>query len=504
MKTLTALTLKMITTLIIALQITTASAQNCTPAGNQTTYGTNNTWIGYVYRGMNFNVYKGYVTEGSAASPDFDESFGGDNAQYATHGCTTYSDTFSVRYKLTKTFTAGNYTFTLGGDDGYRFSIDGGATWAINNWADHSYTTSTATIALNGTYNLVFEYYEHFINNRVTFKVVAPCLSNTSTAAYGASTWIGYVFEGMNFDFYKGTIGEGTQLNPNFDENFGGDNVTLSTTGCSINTNNFSVRYRMQKTLASGTYVITVGGDDGYRLSLDGGATWVINKWVDQSYAISSYTAKLNGTYNMVLEYYENSGGNRISFNMSASTLPVKLLGFSGKIVNNDAAALIWKCAEATNFSHFIVQKSNDGRNFQDVRTVAGLENEIAAHQYEYTDTKGNSGTEYFRIAMVDKDGTTIYSGVIILNFSVTTSARVYPTLINSGTLTVETNVAAPHAKLEIFDMNGRNVFSKELAPQAGAQQVTLSSAIMNARGSYVARVSGTDQALLSQMIVVR
>jgi hypothetical protein len=81
------------------------------------------------------------------------------------------------------------------------------------------------------------------------------------------------------------------------------------------------LRYRLQKTFLKGTYTFAIGGDDGYRLSLDGGATWVINRWVDQGYAVTNYTTLLNGTYNIVLEYYENSGGNRISYNLTQLAL---------------------------------------------------------------------------------------------------------------------------------------------------------------------------------------
>lgn len=50
------------------------SAQTCsTAAGDQTTYGTNNVWIVYVYTGQNFNNYQGYVNEGASSSPNFDE-----------------------------------------------------------------------------------------------------------------------------------------------------------------------------------------------------------------------------------------------------------------------------------------------------------------------------------------------------------------------------------------------------------------------------------------------
>ncbi len=101
--------LTLITTLLITCQF--IKAQPCTPLGDQTTYGANNTWIGYVYDNMGFTSYMGYVNEGNAVSPNFDESFGGDNVNYATNGCSVNTETFSVRYKLTKSFAFGSYQY---------------------------------------------------------------------------------------------------------------------------------------------------------------------------------------------------------------------------------------------------------------------------------------------------------------------------------------------------------------------------------------------------------
>src|SRR5450432_3545699 len=94
MKTLNLLTTRVLFLLNLGLSLIAGenvSAQ-CTVSGNQTTYGTNNTWIGYVYQGKNFNTYKGYVNEGVAASPNFDESFGGSQVTYNTNGCSVYTD----------------------------------------------------------------------------------------------------------------------------------------------------------------------------------------------------------------------------------------------------------------------------------------------------------------------------------------------------------------------------------------------------------------------------
>lgn len=476
----------------------TSAQTNCTGTGNQTNFGSGNVWRGYVYSGINFNTFKGRVSEGTSSNPNFDESFGGSNVNYPTSNCDVSTELFSVRYKLSKNFSSGTYTVTVGGDDGYRFSTDGGATWVINAWTDHSYQTTTASVTLNGTHNLVLKYYERNGDNRVTFNITAGCASGENQSAYGTGLWTGYVYSGTNFDTYKGSYAKGSVNNPNFDESFGGDNTTFNTSGCPITTENFSVRYRMTKTLAAGTYIITVGGDDGYRLSLNGGSTYVINQWSDRSYGTTTYTAQLNGTYNMVLDYYENSGANRVSFNMAASMLPVKLISFAGTIFNNKAE-LVWKCAEATGFSHFTVQKSTDGRNFENIGKIEAKSDYSGIQSFSYSD-KSVSANAYYRLAMVDIDGTIEYSSIVALSAKSNGATRIYPTIVENGNIIVENDSRRGTAKLEVFDMNGRMVFTKQIT--GGRQQVSLQ--MNKVAGTYVARVTGENEVLLNQMIVVR
>ncbi|MBS1655251.1 MAG: hypothetical protein JSU05_10435, partial [Bacteroidetes bacterium] len=166
---------------VLFLSFYVSKSQTCNPQGDEVTYGTNNIWIGYVYDNMNLTSYKGSVTEGTTSNPDFDESFGGSNTTYNTNGCSVQTETFSVRYKLTKTFTSGNYDITVGGDDGYRLSLDGGATWVINKWVDQSYASTTYTAALNGTYNMVLEYYENGGDNRISISIGTSCTGTENT-----------------------------------------------------------------------------------------------------------------------------------------------------------------------------------------------------------------------------------------------------------------------------------------------------------------------------------
>lgn len=508
MKQLHPTVLKTVCPAIIMLALLTgkASAQSCTPQGNQTSYGANNKWIGYVYQGNNFDTYKGYVNEGTTSNPNFDEDFGGSQINYSTNGCNVYTDNFSVRYKLKKSFSNGNYDFTVSGDDGYRLSLDGGATWVIDNWSEHSYTSTTYSVLLNGNYNMVLEFFESYGDNRVTFSVAASCTGNGNPASYGTSnTWKGYLYQGKNFDAYKGFITEGNNTNMNFDEDFGGSNTTFSTSNCSVTTEQFSARFRLRKTFSAGSYTITVGGDDGYRLSLDGGSTWVIDKWNDQSYNVTTYTGTLSGSYDLVLEYYESGGDNRISFSLSSGILPVTLTNWSAIPVAANKVQLNWKTATAINFHHFVLQRSMDGNTFSNIQAVAAHNNNSNTEEsYSYTDMVSFNGTLYYRLAMTDIDGSTKYSSVAPVNMKSESMVKIYPAIIDNGTVYIESGKQVANSKIEIFDMNGRMMVNATINLGLSRQSLSLQSNGKPAAGSYIVRVTGNNEVLAKQVIIVK
>ena len=187
----------------------------CTPTGDETTFG-NGSWIGYVYNSASagaFTTYKGTVTEAET----FNTSHATTPVGATTNLCLgTNSDLFSIRYKMTKNFPAGDYIFTIGGDDGVRLSVDGGTTWLINNWIDQGYTQSSnaVPVSLNGSTNLVFEFYENVGGAQSSFAYAlapVPTCATYSSPANGSTgqlvapvlTW-GSVANATSYDVYIG------------------------------------------------------------------------------------------------------------------------------------------------------------------------------------------------------------------------------------------------------------------------------------------------------------
>ncbi|MDQ7959182.1 hypothetical protein [Flavobacterium lindanitolerans] len=142
----------------------------CTPQGNPSV-SPNGSWNGYVYSYSGTpaaTTYLGYVTENET----FDRNVGsGAVAGQTTVLCQQPTDNFYTVYKMTKTFPAGTYTFTVGGDDGYRLKINGESGYSISDWTDHGYTSgsTTKTFATSTTVNFVLEYYEKNGDSQVSF-----------------------------------------------------------------------------------------------------------------------------------------------------------------------------------------------------------------------------------------------------------------------------------------------------------------------------------------------
>ncbi len=135
---------------------------------------------------------------------------------------------------------------------------------------------------------------------------------------YGDGSWIGYVFtnpitnfEGPSFDnaVLQGTITE----NATFNRDWGG------TSGPTVNGTTyidyFLIRYKMTKNLTKGRYYITLGGDDGMRLSINGGG-YLGAEWYVHGYKTSGavYDVLEDGDVNFVYEFYEAGGGAHVSF----------------------------------------------------------------------------------------------------------------------------------------------------------------------------------------------
>ncbi|WP_342085877.1 Ig-like domain-containing protein [Dyadobacter sp. OTU695] len=116
----------------------------------------------------------------------------------------------------------------------------------------------------------------------------------------------------------------------------------------------------------------------------------------------------------------------KVKVNIFTDPLPVKLAYFDGRKAE-DQALLEWQTAGELNSAHFDVQRSTDTRNWQVLGTLEAAFESNRTRNYTFTDSIPEPGLNYYRLKMVDLDGSFTFSGIRSVNFPEFSWAEIYP-----------------------------------------------------------------------------
>ena len=95
--------------------------------------------------------------------------------------------------------------------------------------------------------------------------------------------------------------------------------------------------------------------------------------------------------------------------------LPVELISFTGKRLENDFVQLNWETASELNSAYYLIEKSLDGVHFETLKTVLAKGTTAVITSYSFVDIDAYESTSYYRLKVVDNDHSFIYSNVITL-----------------------------------------------------------------------------------------
>jgi hypothetical protein len=197
---------------------------------------------------------------------------------------------------------------------------------------------------------------------------------------------------------------------------------------------------------------------------------------------------------------------------LSESPLPVELMRFTATKYQTNGASLFWQTASEENVSHFEIERSRDVTNWELAGKASAHGTSQSVHTYTTIDHNvydGRSAREivYYRLKIIDKDGSFEYSGIETVRFTNEAgafSAHIYPNP-SSDELTIELNYGAdtkPVTELTIYNNLGQVVYSEEVAE--GAQAVYLYHANTGLlAGSYILQLRDSDHNTLSQEKIV-
>ncbi len=156
---------------------------------------------------------------------------------------------------------------------------------------------------------------------------------------------------------------------------------------------------------------------------------------------------------------------------------PVPVLVVNGQLLvvrEGKAVEFSWQSANEVNLSHFVVEQSSDGLQFQ----AAGTVNANGGYKYSFEIPTASisqlppfRGWGFFRLKMVDKDGKVAYSKVYTI--SLTTNPLSLITIIPNPAKDQITITGKNLQRYQIIDNLGRVLLSTKAAD--GTQTIDVS-----------------------------
>jgi hypothetical protein len=134
---------------------------------------------------------------------------------------------------------------------------------------------------------------------------------------------------------------------------------------------------------------------------------------------------------------------------------PVHLISFKTLVVNN-LVKLIWTVDNEVNFKEYEIEWCTDANNFQKIATINAVGSNQASYSYQHNNAfKGNN---FYRLKMIDKDGTYTYSYIRTADLSKGLYVNVYPNPAQQY-VTIDLNGSLQQqAQIILIDHLGREI----------------------------------------------
>jgi len=191
------------------------------------------------------------------------------------------------------------------------------------------------------------------------------------------------------------------------------------------------------------------------------------------------------------------------TLNYMISPLPIELIDFNA-VKNDNKVDLFWSTATETNNDYFVVEKSKNGIDFEQLSTVKGAGNSINTIEYADVDYNSYQGISYYRLKQVDFSGKFSYSKIATVNFNLTSSSMtVFPNPTDGPINLALNNLENKEVLIVVRDILGKEFYTKVKIVEDSEAIVALDMESKLAPGTYIV-IATSDNSLFSQTVIVK
>ena len=184
-----------------------------------------------------------------------------------------------------------------------------------------------------------------------------------------------------------------------------------------------------------------------------------------------------------------DSGSSGVVFTVRDKALAVQLANFTATSVR-EGIQLNWTTETEENNEYFAVEHSTDGIDFNTLKTINGAGTTQERQTYTYTHDAPVNGTNYYRLRIVEFDGKTTYSDVVVEKFYTFGTITAFPQPADQyATIYVNASIDES-AMLQVHDIAGRTVHTQSISLASGENLIEMDCSAW-VSGHYIITVAG-------------
>ncbi len=221
---------------------------------------------------------------------------------------------------------------------------------------------------------------------------------------------------------------------------------------------------------------------------------------VNYNSSLQDYTPGAAGTTgNAGLIIPDGTGGtawinNQGCVPQPSTILAIKLDYFTG-VLKDKKAVLKWKSSYEENLKDFVIEKSFNGKNFSPFKNVTPKN--ISGSVYNLVDDALANGNNFYRLKVINLDGTIDYSAIVKINYTKGAAANwfIYPNPVqgNAASLVYQSTTSKIIA-VNVTDIAGKIISTKSYNITPGNNKINIPAEKISS-GMYIIKIISEGKA---------
>lgn len=180
-----------------------------------------------------------------------------------------------------------------------------------------------------------------------------------------------------------------------------------------------------------------------------------------------------------------------VNFDIFSVVLPIVVNDFKAEI-QHKSAVLRWKAKADDQHDFVAVEKSTDGQQFREIGKVRPKSRGTSFEPYQFTDADPAIGKNYYRLALLDKNGRKSFTKTVQINNLLPGTVSAYPVPAND-VLHIKTILSTKTTvTITITDLTGRALYNSSRTGDKGVNTFTIPVHQIS-KGMYLVSVRSTD-----------